>query len=107
MDEFQKDFFLFRQSEWQDYRAEHPTVLQGNLNDPLYFDFISFAQYVVLSNSFKNAKDEFIEKNGAEGVSSVIRRNNGTSSASSSSSSSGGDDLRGLHGTMVGQRIYE
>jgi hypothetical protein len=29
MDEFQKDFFLFRQDEWE-----------GDLADPLYFDFI-------------------------------------------------------------------
>jgi hypothetical protein len=40
MDEFQKDFFLFRQSEWEDYRDYHPTVMQGDLADPLYFDFI-------------------------------------------------------------------
>jgi hypothetical protein len=40
MDEFQKDFFLYRQSEWEDYRGYHPTVMQGDLADPLYFDFI-------------------------------------------------------------------
>lgn len=40
MDEFQKDFFLFRQDEWEDYRGYHPTVMQGDLADPLYFDFI-------------------------------------------------------------------
>lgn len=40
MDEFQRDFFLFRQDEWEDYRGYHPTVMQGDLADPLYFDFI-------------------------------------------------------------------
>jgi hypothetical protein len=40
MDEFQKDFFLFRQDEWEDYKGYHPTVMQGDLADPLYFDFI-------------------------------------------------------------------
>lgn len=40
MDEFQKDFFLYRQDEWEDYRGYHPTVMQGDLADPLYFDFI-------------------------------------------------------------------
>ena len=42
MDEFQKDFFLFRQDEWEDYRGYHPTVMQGDLADPLYFDFIRY-----------------------------------------------------------------
>ena len=44
MDMFQKDFFIFRQDEWEDYKSKHPTVMQGDLADPLYFDFISFAQ---------------------------------------------------------------
>ena len=43
MDEFQKDFFLFRQDEWEDYKGYHPTVMQGDLADPLYFDFIRYS----------------------------------------------------------------
>jgi hypothetical protein len=44
MDEFQRDFFLFRQDEWEDYRGYHPTVMQGDLADPLYLDFIRYGQ---------------------------------------------------------------
>lgn len=44
MDEFQRDFFLFRQDEWEDYRGYHPTVMQGDLADPLYLDFIRYEQ---------------------------------------------------------------
>lgn len=62
MDEFQKDFFLFRQSEWEDYRNYHPNVMQGDLSDPLYFDFISFCQYAVISYKMKYGKLDFIEK---------------------------------------------
>lgn len=62
MDEFQKDFFLFRQNEWDDYRGYHPNVMQGDLSDPVYFDFISFCQYAVIANKARNGKLEFVEK---------------------------------------------
>ena len=62
MDEFQKDFFLFRQSEWEDYKRYHETVMQGDLEDPLYFDFISFCQYVTISNKMKQGLFQFVEK---------------------------------------------
>lgn len=62
MDEFQRSFFLYRQSEWESYRDQHPRVMQGDLADPAYFDFISFAQYVVLSDKMKNGKVDFVEK---------------------------------------------
>lgn len=48
MDEFQKDFFLFRQDEWLEYRGYHPNVMQGDLADPLYFDFIRYRKTNVL-----------------------------------------------------------
>lgn len=62
MDEFQRSFFLYRQSEWEIYKDQHPRVMQGDLADPSYFDFISFAQYVVLADKMKNGKLDFIEK---------------------------------------------
>ena len=43
MDEFQKDFFLYRQQEWDKYRSDHANIMQGDLADASYFDFISFA----------------------------------------------------------------
>jgi len=51
-----------RQNEWEDYRSYHPNVIQGDLADPLYFDFISFCQYAVIANKMRNGKIDFIEK---------------------------------------------
>jgi hypothetical protein len=46
-DQFQRDFFLIRRSDYEPYiQALGPGVVQqGDLTDPNYFDFISFAQY--------------------------------------------------------------
>mmetsp|Transcript_30730 Transcript_30730/g.60828 ORF Transcript_30730/g.60828 Transcript_30730/m.60828 type:complete len:463 (+) Transcript_30730:11-1399(+) len=52
MDQFQRDFFLIRQAEYQTYvdgLGGFGTVSQGDLTDPNYFDFISFAQYSAIS----------------------------------------------------------
>jgi len=51
MDQFQRDFFLIRQAEYQPYiELLGPGVVQqGMLTDPYYFDFISFAQYATIS----------------------------------------------------------
>ena len=49
--------------------------MQGDLADPLYFDFISFCQSVVLAFSMRNGLQDFIEKVGAEGETLVVRRN--------------------------------
>lgn len=62
MDEFQKAFFLFRQSEWEDYKRSHESVMQGDLEDPVYFDFISFCQYVTISNKMRQGLFQFVEK---------------------------------------------
>jgi len=75
MDEFQRDFFLFRQSEWEDYRNYHPNVMQGDLADPVYFDFISFAQYATIAYKAKYGKMDFVEKFNADGDSQVVKRN--------------------------------
>lgn len=80
MDEFQRNFFLFRQSEWETYRNDHPNSLQGDLADPVYFDFISFAQYAVISEAIKNGKYEFVEKVGADGNTTIVHRDPALSS---------------------------
>jgi len=51
MDQFQRDFFLLRQAEYEPYvKALGPgMVQQGDLTDPYYFDFISFAQYLAIN----------------------------------------------------------
>ncbi|KAJ1416693.1 hypothetical protein B484DRAFT_454224 [Ochromonadaceae sp. CCMP2298] len=96
MDEFQKDFFLFRQSEWQSYKDAHPLCLQGDLADPVYFDFISFAQYAVIAYKAKYGKWEFVEKTNAAGDSIVVRRNSRVDR---------NDMLPGVHSQLVGDKV--
>ncbi len=51
MDQFQRDFFLIRVAEYQTYTKQlgDGMVKQGELTDPYYFDFISFAQYKTIN----------------------------------------------------------
>jgi len=51
MDQFQRDFFIIRQAEYEPYtKLLGPGfVQQGDLTNPFYFDFISFAQYVAIN----------------------------------------------------------
>jgi hypothetical protein len=51
MDQFQRDFFLIRSSEYESYikALGDGLVKQGELSDPYYFDFISFAQYQAIN----------------------------------------------------------
>ena len=47
MDQFQRDFFLIRSTYYEDYVSSlggSGVVKQGDLTDPSYFDYISFAQ---------------------------------------------------------------
>ena len=50
-DQFQRDFFLIRRSDYEPYvNALGPGMVhQGDLTDPYYFDFISFAQYTTMN----------------------------------------------------------
>jgi len=51
MDQFQRDFFLIRVAEYETYKRNlgDGMVQQGDLTDPFYFDFISFAQYKTIN----------------------------------------------------------
>jgi hypothetical protein len=51
MNQFQRDFFLIRTAEYEPYiQSLGPGyVQQGDLTDPSYFDFISFAQYLTIN----------------------------------------------------------
>jgi len=51
MDQFQRDFFIIRQAEYEPYVKSlgQGYVQQGDLTDPYYFDFISFAQYSTIN----------------------------------------------------------
>lgn len=97
MDMFQKVFFLFRQSEWEDYKRYHTTVLQGDLSDPLYFDFISFCQYAVISDKIKNGQYEFFERVGADGELQRVTRNNSILN----------ENLAKAHSDLVGDKLLE
>eukprot|EP00613_Pedinella_sp_CCMP2098_P073683 CAMPEP_0171930954 /NCGR_PEP_ID=MMETSP0993-20121228/29071_1 /TAXON_ID=483369 /ORGANISM="non described non described, Strain CCMP2098" /LENGTH=471 /DNA_ID=CAMNT_0012570895 /DNA_START=52 /DNA_END=1467 /DNA_ORIENTATION=+ len=68
MDQFQKDFFLFRQFEYLDYvnSLEGSPMMQGDLSSSLYFDFISFAQHDVVSQDMKKGKLTFPEASAVE-----------------------------------------
>ena len=66
MDQFQKDFFFIRQAEYLPYvESLGPgLVRQGELVDPYYFDFISFAQYATISRDLIDAPIVFEEQQG-------------------------------------------
>jgi hypothetical protein len=64
-DQFQRDFFIIRQSEYEPYiKSLGPgLVQQGDLTDPYYFDFISFAQYETINREItKNPPMVFEEQ---------------------------------------------
>ena len=56
MDQFQRDFFLIRVAEYQIYTNNLGAgmVQQGDLTDPYYFDFISYAQYKTINRAVTN-----------------------------------------------------
>lgn len=64
MDQFQRDFFLLRQSEYPSYTKQlgGGVVQQGMLQDPYYFDFISFAQYATISREMSQNPPLFFEE---------------------------------------------
>jgi len=73
MEKFQKEFFLLRQNEWEKYLEENDCK-QGDLSDPMYFDFISAAQFATVTQLMGEGKLIFEERTGAEGTVSVVSR---------------------------------
>lgn len=68
MDQFQRDFFLIRQAEYKYYSDAlgAGAMQQGDLADPNYFDFISFAQYATISREIVNPPSVFEEQQPVE-----------------------------------------
>jgi hypothetical protein len=64
MDQFQRDFFLVRQAEYKTYADSlgPGAMQQGDLADPNYFDFISFAQYSAISREIVDPQSVFEEQ---------------------------------------------
>jgi hypothetical protein len=63
MNQFQRDFFLIRSAEYEPYvQSLGPGyVQQGDLSDPSYFDFISFAQYLTINRVLSDPASVFEE----------------------------------------------
>ena len=76
MDQFQVKFWKSRQAEWEPYKFQYaPLVIeQGKLEDPLYFDFISYVQFEVVAREMPKSAGVFEERSGAEGTTKVVRR---------------------------------
>merc|ERR1719331_3211994 len=78
-------------------------MMQGDLTDPKYFDFISFAQYAVINDQMKKGAFVFNEDQGVDGdiakgvISVTVRRDPSVTN----------DLLPGLHSQMVGDRILQ
>jgi len=108
MDQFQRDFFFIRQAEYQTYvKAFGPgAVQQGELSDPNYFDFISFAQYATISRDVSGNPPLFFEEQQPVQVGDdepqqfqnvLIKRNADVKNS----------DLPSLHSKLVGEAILD
>jgi len=98
MDEFQKQQFLFRQREWDQYRTKLP-VSQGELTDPAYFDFISFCQYSTIAEGMRRGRVMFNELIDANGTSVVVMRDPSLPQSNAA--------LPEEHSARVGDRILD
>jgi hypothetical protein len=78
MDGFQKSFWKRRAAEQEAYLAlvSPLRVQQGDLEDPLYFDFVCFAQLVSVGQLMRAgvAQQVFQEATGAEGTVQTVAR---------------------------------
>ncbi|KAG6552847.1 hypothetical protein Mapa_005502 [Marchantia paleacea] len=76
MNKFQVKFWKLRQSELEPYTLQYKPlrVKYGDLTDPLYFDFISFAQFATISKEIQTGEVVFQEKLGASGELQTVRR---------------------------------
>lgn len=98
MDEFQKDFFLLRQREWDVYREQLP-VTQGDLTDASYFDFISFTQYATIAEGMRAGRMNFQELIDSNGTTVMVTRAPPLPSDNAA--------LPALHSERVGQVILD
>jgi len=68
MNLFQRDFFIIRSAEYEPYTKQLGPgyVKQGDLTDPSYFDFISFAQYTTVNRALSDPPTIFEEQQPVE-----------------------------------------
>lgn len=90
MDQFQRDFFIFRQAEYETYQKElgpgmiyqgpnrkNPDIMCPCISDPYYFDFLSFAQYATINREITKDPLLIFEERADDGVNltpRVVRR---------------------------------
>jgi hypothetical protein len=108
-DQFQRDFFIIRQAEYQPYvqALGSGLIQQGDLTDPYYFDFISFAQYKTIDREISNnppfvfeEKQPVIEVGDDEPqkfLTALVKRD----------PSIRNDVLASLHDRMVGTKVLD
>ncbi|GAX26597.1 hypothetical protein FisN_21Lh064 [Fistulifera solaris] len=108
MDQFQRDFFLIRSAEYEPYVNDlgPGLVSQGDLTDPYYFDFISFAQYLTINRILINDPPVVFEEQQAinkgddvpnEFVKVIVRRDPSITN----------DRLLSEHNERVGKKILD
>jgi hypothetical protein len=80
-DEFQVKFWKLRQAEYSPYTLQYSPIVirQGQLTDPLYFDFINYTQYALLAKEMPKGRQVFeefceIEEECPEDRKRVVRR---------------------------------
>ena len=108
MDQFQKDFFFIRQAEYLPYISSLGAglVKQGDLSDPYYFDFISFAQYSTIYRDctvnppmvFEESQPVLVGEENQEFVTKIIKRDPAILS---------NDMLPTRHDELVGSKILD
>ena len=58
--QFQRDFFLIRQNEWEGYKERlNSFVMQGDITSPDYFEFIVFMQYIEVNRALGGLSQAF------------------------------------------------
>jgi hypothetical protein len=98
MNDFQKRFFLLRQDEWDAYRDKVSRVMQGDLSDPNYFDFISYCQYATIGAGMRSGKLVFNELIDSNGTSILVQRD---------PSIGANEALPAAHAAQVGDAILD
>ena len=107
MDQFQRDFFLIRQAEYQTYvdLLGKGIVQQGDLADPNYFDFISFAQYATISREIDDPDAVFEEQQPVEVPEGELQKFNAVVVRRDPSITK--SDLTAKHTEIVGNAILD
>ena len=63
MAQFQRDFFLLRQADWESYKfsLKNRFIIQGDLTNKDYFEFISYVQFIEINRAL-SAPETLIEE---------------------------------------------